>query len=125
MPTEYQNATARPASLEEEIRTVIEEARMVLPGIQAFFGFQLIAVFNNRFQELTHTEQVFHLIALLLLAVSIALIMTPARVSSDRGERNGFTAFRRTCFSFSGMRHVSTNAQHHGRSFLAYSIDPE
>jgi Family of unknown function (DUF6328) len=78
MPSEYQNATARPASLEEETRTVIEEARMVLPGIQAFFGFQLIAVFNNRFQELTHTEQVLHLIALLLLAVSIALIMTPA-----------------------------------------------
>src|ERR1700736_4763104 len=78
MPSEYQNATVRPASLEEEIRTVIEEVRMVLPGIQAFFGFQLIAVFNNRFQELTHTEQVLHFIALLMLAVSIALIMTPA-----------------------------------------------
>jgi hypothetical protein len=78
MPSEYQHATARPASLEEETRTVIGEARMVLPGIQAFFGFHLIAVFNNRFQDLTHTEQVLHLIALLLLAVSIALIMTPA-----------------------------------------------
>lgn len=78
MPSEYQDATARPASLEEETRTAIEEARMVLPGIQVFFGFQLIAVFNNRFQDLTHTEQVLHLIALLLLAVSIALIMTPA-----------------------------------------------
>ena len=78
MPSEYQHARARPASLEEETRTVIEEARMVLPGIQAFFGFQLIAVFNNRFQDLTHPEQVLHLIALLLLAVSIALIMTPA-----------------------------------------------
>jgi hypothetical protein len=78
MPSEYQHVTARPASLEEETRTVIGEARMVLPGIQAFFGFQLIAVFNNRFQDLTHTEQVLHLIALLLLAVSIALIMTPA-----------------------------------------------
>ncbi len=78
MPSEYHQATARPASLEEETRNVIEEARMVLPGIQAFFGFQLIAVFNNRFQDLTHTEQVLHLIALLMLAVSIALIMTPA-----------------------------------------------
>ena len=78
MPSEYHNATARPASLEEETRTVIEEARMVVPGIQAFFGFQLIAVFSNRFQGLTHTEQVLHLIALLMLAVSIALIMTPA-----------------------------------------------
>jgi hypothetical protein len=78
MPSEYQQATTRPASLEEETKTVIEEARMVLPGIQAFFGFQLVAVFNNRFQKLTHPEQVLHLIALLLLAVSIALIMTPA-----------------------------------------------
>ena len=78
MPSEYHNATARPASLEEETRTVIEEARMVVPGIQAFFGFQLIAVFNSRFQDLTHMEQVLHLVALLMLAVSIALIMTPA-----------------------------------------------
>ena len=78
MALEDHDADARPASLEEETRTVIEEARMVLPGIQAFFGFQLIAVFNSRFQDLTHTEQVLHLVALLMLAVSIALIMTPA-----------------------------------------------
>jgi hypothetical protein len=37
MPSEYQNATSRPASLEEETRTVIEEARMVLPGTLATF----------------------------------------------------------------------------------------
>jgi hypothetical protein len=78
MSSEYHNATARPASLEEETRTVIDEARMVLPGIQAFFGFQLIAVFNSRFQDLTHIEQLFHFIALLMLSLSIALIMTPA-----------------------------------------------
>lgn len=78
MGLEDHDADARPASLEEETRTVIEEARMVLPGIQAFFGFQLIAVFNTRFQDLTHTEQILHLVALLMLAVSIALIMTPA-----------------------------------------------
>jgi len=78
MPSEYHTSSARPVSLEEETRTTIEEARMVLPGIQAFFGFQLIAVFNNRFQDLTHIEQVLHLIALLMLALSIALIMTPA-----------------------------------------------
>jgi hypothetical protein len=78
MPSEYHTARARPASLEEETRITIEEARMVLPGIQAFFGFQLVAIFNNRFQNLTHAEQVLHFIALLMLAVSIALIMTPA-----------------------------------------------
>jgi hypothetical protein len=78
MTSEDHDADARPATLEEETKTVIEEARMVLPGIQAIFGFQLIAVFNSRFQDLTHTEQVLHLVALLMLAVSIALIMIPA-----------------------------------------------
>ena len=52
---------------------------MVLLGIQALFGFQLIAVFNQRFStELSRSEQLVHLIALLLTAVSAALIMTPA-----------------------------------------------
>ena len=28
---------------------LLDECRMVLPGVQAIFGFQLIAVFNQRF----------------------------------------------------------------------------
>ncbi|TLG71890.1 DUF6328 family protein [Methylocystis sp. B8] len=59
-------------------RGAIEEARMVLPGIQALFGFQLIAVFNNRFLEISAFEQRLHLSAALLIAIAIALIMTPA-----------------------------------------------
>jgi len=51
---------------------------MVLPGIQAVFGFQLIAVFNNGFHSLTRSEQLMHLIALVLIMIAIALIMTPA-----------------------------------------------
>jgi Family of unknown function (DUF6328) len=78
MSSEYHNSTQRSASLEEETRTTIEEARMVLPGIQALFGFQLVAVFNGRFQDLTGVEQVLHLVALLMVAVAVALIMTPA-----------------------------------------------
>ena len=78
MPTEYHSSTERPASLEEETRTTIEEARMVLPGIQALFGFQLIAVFNTRFHDFSNLEQFLHLVALLLVALAIALIMTPA-----------------------------------------------
>jgi uncharacterized protein DUF6328 len=78
MSSEYHTSTERPASLEEETRTTIEEARMVLPGIQTLFGFQLVAVFNNRFHDFTGLEQVLHLAALLMIALAIALIMTPA-----------------------------------------------
>ena len=125
MPSEYQNATARPASLEEETRTVIEEARMVLPGIQAFFGFQLIAVFNTGFQELTHTEQVLHLIALLLLAVSIALIMTPA--AYHRIAERGMVSRRFVALAsrFLECAMFPLMPQHYARSFPAYSIDSE
>ena len=49
-------------SLGEEAKHVLEEARMVLPGIQALFGFQLVAVFNQRFStDLTNSEQIVHL----------------------------------------------------------------
>ena len=53
-------------------------ARMVLPGIQALFGFQLIAVFSERFKELTEDERLIHFSATVLVTIAIALIMTPA-----------------------------------------------
>jgi hypothetical protein len=66
-------------SLDSAARHVLEECRMVLPGIQALFGFQLIAVFNQGFGEkLSPTEQVLHLVALVLTTLAMALVMTPA-----------------------------------------------
>lgn len=38
-------------SLSEAVTHLLEECRMVLPGIQALFGFQLIVVFNPTFYE--------------------------------------------------------------------------
>ena len=58
---------------------MLEECRMVLPGIQALFGFQLIAVFNQGFSEkLSEPQQLMHLGAIILVAVAIALVMAPA-----------------------------------------------
>ena len=58
---------------------VLEECRMVLPGVQALFGFQLIAVFNQGFGEkLSQHAQYMHLAAIVLTALSMALVMTPA-----------------------------------------------
>jgi uncharacterized BrkB/YihY/UPF0761 family membrane protein len=65
-------------SLEEEATHATDEARMVLPGVQAILGFQLIAVFNQRFQELTDDRQVLHLVSFLLVAAAMGLIMAPA-----------------------------------------------
>lgn len=62
----------------DQARMVLEEARMVLPGIQALFGFQLVAALSDRFKQLGHLEQGLHFVALTLVALAIASIMTPA-----------------------------------------------
>jgi hypothetical protein len=65
--------------LAEAITHLLEECRMVLPGVQALFGFQLIAVFSQGFaDQLSQTEQRLHLLALALVAMAGALILTPA-----------------------------------------------
>src|SRR5206468_2679741 len=65
--------------LSEAVTHLLEECRMVLPGIQALFGFQLIAVFNSRFAEkLTSGEQGLHLLAIGLVVIAVGIIMTPA-----------------------------------------------
>jgi hypothetical protein len=68
----------QPLPLPDTVRILLEESRMVLPGIQALFGFQLIAVFNQRFQELAALERYVHLSAIVLVAIAVALVMAPA-----------------------------------------------
>lgn len=65
--------------MSKSVLYLLEECRMVLPGIQALFGFQLTVVFNPGFsQKLDHAKQQLHFVAIALLAVAIVLIMTPA-----------------------------------------------
>lgn len=68
---------------------LLEECRMVLPGIQALFGFQLIAVFNQGFDEkLSPGEQQLHFLALYLVALAAALVMTPAAIHRQSQQRS-------------------------------------
>jgi hypothetical protein len=75
--------------LSKAAQFLLEECRMVLPGIQALFGFQLIAVFNPSFSQLLdRDERLLHLIAISLSAVAIALIMTPAAFHRQTAPRD-------------------------------------
>jgi hypothetical protein len=74
-----ENLDSRPLDLEDALTHVLDECRMVLPGIQALFGFQMVAVFSTSFREtLTSTDQKIHLLAIILVVVAIALVMAPA-----------------------------------------------
>jgi uncharacterized protein DUF6328 len=65
-------------SLSRAAEMLLDECRMVLPGIQALFGFQLIAVFSERFGKLTETQQQLHGFAIGLVLLAIMIIMAPA-----------------------------------------------
>lgn len=70
---------AEALSLTKAADHMIEECRMVLPGVQALFGFQLVAVFSERFDKaLGAGEKLLHLGSIALVGIAIALIMTPA-----------------------------------------------
>ena len=66
-------------SLNDAATHVLEECRTVVPGMQALFGFQLIAVFSAAFkQDLSQAERIIHLAAILLVTLAIVLVMAPA-----------------------------------------------
>ena len=78
-------AQAKPSKEREELSLndaashVLEECRTVVPGIQALFGFQLIAVFTTGFNDqLSSSERMLHLTAIVLVTIAIALVMAPA-----------------------------------------------
>ena len=66
-------------SLNDAASHVLEECRTVVPGMQALLGFQLIAVFSAGFHDqLSSTERILHLTAIVLVTIAIALVMAPA-----------------------------------------------
>jgi uncharacterized BrkB/YihY/UPF0761 family membrane protein len=62
-------------TLEDEATHILEECRMVLPGIQALFGFQLIAFFNDTFTRLTLEDRILHLAATGLTSIAIVAVL--------------------------------------------------
>lgn len=72
------NSQTEHDSCDLEMRNIIEEARVILPGVQALFGFQTIAVFNDRFADLPSYATLCHLIGLGMVIIAVALVMTPA-----------------------------------------------
>jgi hypothetical protein len=73
-----ENAHNANENLNLEMRNIIEEARVILPGVQALFGFQTIAVFNDHFARLPEYAKDCHLAGLGMVIIAVALVMTPA-----------------------------------------------
>lgn len=65
-------------ALEVKIEQLLTEARVVLPGAQALFGFQLAIVLTQTFEQLPKASIVVHAASLFLVALAVMMLMAPA-----------------------------------------------
>ena len=65
-----------PSRLDRELLELLNELRVVLPGVQALFAFLLIVPFNERFATVTGRERALFVVALLASALACVLFIT-------------------------------------------------
>jgi len=75
-PRKEETMSATP--IDQKIRHVLTEARMVLPGAQALLGFQLAVTLMEAFGELPREAQLLHLADILLTTLAVILLVAPA-----------------------------------------------
>lgn len=79
--------------LATKVEQVLTEARVIIPGAQALFGFQFIAMLTAGFDALPQPSKIVHAVALGLVAINVILLMTPAalhRLSFDGADSEQF-----------------------------------
>jgi hypothetical protein len=57
---------------------MLTEARVVLPGVQALLGFQLISVISQSFEKLPASSKLVHAVSLGCITIAVILLMAPA-----------------------------------------------
>jgi Family of unknown function (DUF6328) len=64
--------------LKTKVEQLLTEARLIIPGGQALFGFQFIAMLTAGFDKLPPTSQLVHAAALCFTALNVIVLMAPA-----------------------------------------------
>ena len=93
METEKENGEEK---LSDQVKEVLVEARMVLPGAQALLGFQFINIWLGGFDSMSQSMKLTHLASLCSVAVSTVLLMLPAayhRIAARGEDSEEFVRF--------------------------------
>ncbi len=64
--------------LNRNLDQLLQELRIVLPGVQVLFAFLLAVPFSARFGDVDDFERDVYFVALLLSAIAIVLLMAPS-----------------------------------------------
>jgi hypothetical protein len=65
-------------SLSRKVKTGLDENRLLILGAQVLFGFQFQGVFQEAFPELSQCSRKVDCLALVLMAITIALLVAPS-----------------------------------------------
>jgi hypothetical protein len=63
--------------VDRELSELLEEIRVMLPGVEILFGFLIILPFSGDFGEISGFERVLYLATLLCTSAALALLMSP------------------------------------------------
>ncbi|HKQ14737.1 MAG TPA: DUF6328 family protein [Steroidobacteraceae bacterium] len=74
------NKATHGTSVHDRIDYMLTEARVMLPGAQALFGFQLLVPLMKSFETLPVAAQTVHFAALALVAMAVVLLIAPAAI---------------------------------------------
>jgi hypothetical protein len=66
------------APLSAKIDQLLTEARLILPGAQALFGFQLLVTLTGAFEGMPLASRMAHVASLCCVALAVILLMMPA-----------------------------------------------
>ena len=61
----------------QELVELLNELRVVLPGVQVLFAFLLTIPFTGRFKELSTFQDTLFAVSFLFAAIALVLLMTP------------------------------------------------
>ena len=63
--------------LDRQLAELLQELRVILPGVQVLFAFLLTVPFSARFEEVTDTQRGVYVGVLLATALATILLMAP------------------------------------------------
>jgi hypothetical protein len=77
-PTEEMTGKSRHERTAREIAELLQELRVVLPGVQVLFAFLLTVPFSTRFGEVSTLELTFFFGTLVCTGLSTILLLAPS-----------------------------------------------
>lgn len=87
MSSEERKDETKDERLDRELIELLNELRVVLPGVQVLFAFLLTVPFSNRFQQITESQERVFFVTFMLTMVSTTLLIAPSAYHRLRWRR--------------------------------------